>query len=438
VWVYHVETLLWVKISAAAGTLPGRAGHSTVLVGRRLLVFGGGSGQRHFNDVWSFDVDTHVWAEVATAAAAACPPPARCAHAVLWLAGWVPTTTRTGDGGGGDGQPVGAVPDAAGCGSAADDGAPPLGTLLVLGGQASTARYLRSHKPLFLGDCWVAEVRSEGGGGGWGGGGDTGAGLQLAWRAEPWIPGAGQAAASRQQKAASRDVTAAAPSGFAAVFSRGISVVGGGVAEAQPVEDTAAHPPMPSARAFHTVTPLSRVGCRSGGSSSGRRCGASALAAGEVEMQEFALLMGCGEAGASADSCWRLRLLGRRVATDGGDRAEAQMSGMSQKVADAEAREQARKRALELLTSATQPSSSSSSSSSSGGGEGDPGISGGGGAVAVAGAGAGDAGQVVDLEQSLQRALTRAATAEQLSAQVRAPPSIGGRLAVAVDISPFE
>eukprot|EP01029_Cantina_marsupialis_P032280 TRINITY_DN970_c1_g2_i1.p1 TRINITY_DN970_c1_g2~~TRINITY_DN970_c1_g2_i1.p1 ORF type:complete len:623 (-),score=187.33 TRINITY_DN970_c1_g2_i1:166-2034(-) len=41
-----------------------RAGHTSSIVGRKLIIFGGNDGQALFGDLWSFDLDSHIWEEI--------------------------------------------------------------------------------------------------------------------------------------------------------------------------------------------------------------------------------------------------------------------------------------------------------------------------------------------------------------------------------------
>jgi N-acetylneuraminic acid mutarotase len=67
VWIFHQDTLLWVKTAASGAPFVGRAGHTATIVGRQMLVFAGSTGaqqQQDLRDLWAFDVDTHVWSQV--------------------------------------------------------------------------------------------------------------------------------------------------------------------------------------------------------------------------------------------------------------------------------------------------------------------------------------------------------------------------------------
>ena len=64
VWIFHRDTLLWLRAASSGAAFPARAGHSASLLRRQMLVFGGGAGGAYHNDLWAFDVDHHVWVEV--------------------------------------------------------------------------------------------------------------------------------------------------------------------------------------------------------------------------------------------------------------------------------------------------------------------------------------------------------------------------------------
>eukprot|EP01043_Picozoa_sp_COSAG02_P011346 COSAG02_NODE_416_length_22749_cov_21.264059_17_plen_526_part_00 len=147
IWIFHLDTLLWLKAEPSGAAFPGRGGHSASMMGRLMLIFGGAAGassSSHFNDLWAFDVDHHLWVQVQTEQGIP-PPLPRTGHVALAIAQQcqeddVDTEKRVG------------------CGP--NDGLVTVGSLLVMGGQSATARgYLPlSSKDTFHADSWHAEL----------------------------------------------------------------------------------------------------------------------------------------------------------------------------------------------------------------------------------------------------------------------------------------
>ena len=158
VWIFHLDTLLWLKTAASGGHFPGRAGHSATLVSRQMLVFGGtGSSpqQREYDlgDMWAFDIDSHVWTAIqAGGGIGGDLPSPRTGHGAMWL------------------PPAAAAAAAAAAGAAAASTAVAansrntggrsfaLGSLLVWGGRSSTARYLVGRRNVYLDDGWIGQL----------------------------------------------------------------------------------------------------------------------------------------------------------------------------------------------------------------------------------------------------------------------------------------
>ena len=147
IWIFHLDTLLWLKAEPSGAAFPGRGGHSASMMGRLMLIFGGAAGassSSHFNDLWAFDVDHHLWVQVQTEQGVP-PPLPRTGHVALAIAQQcqeddVDTEKRVG------------------CGP--NDGLVTVGSLLVMGGQSAAARgYLPlSSKDTFHADSWHAEL----------------------------------------------------------------------------------------------------------------------------------------------------------------------------------------------------------------------------------------------------------------------------------------
>ncbi|KAJ8553730.1 hypothetical protein K7X08_024408 [Anisodus acutangulus] len=65
VHVLDTDTLAWCKLNTTGQILPPRAGHTTVSLGKNLLVFGGfANDQSLFDDVYMLDVAAGTWSEV--------------------------------------------------------------------------------------------------------------------------------------------------------------------------------------------------------------------------------------------------------------------------------------------------------------------------------------------------------------------------------------
>lgn len=61
-----------------------RAGHTITLVGKKLVLFGGGDGSNILNDIWVFDPTSMIWTPLLVSGS---PPSARCAHTSSLLDG---------------------------------------------------------------------------------------------------------------------------------------------------------------------------------------------------------------------------------------------------------------------------------------------------------------------------------------------------------------
>lgn len=63
-WVFHMATKQWEKISSPNGPTA-RSGHRMVLLKKQLIVFGGFHDNlrdyKYFNDVYSFNLETYKW-----------------------------------------------------------------------------------------------------------------------------------------------------------------------------------------------------------------------------------------------------------------------------------------------------------------------------------------------------------------------------------------
>ena len=147
VWIFHLDSLLWLKAEPSGGAFPGRGGHSASLLGRQMLVFGGGVGASHFHDLWAFDVDHHVWTQVEAVSSGlpATVPLPRTGHAAVAFNGRPQQAASAG----------GFLND-----NAVENGLVPVGHLLIYGGQSVATRgYLTlSSKDVFHVDSWHAEL----------------------------------------------------------------------------------------------------------------------------------------------------------------------------------------------------------------------------------------------------------------------------------------
>ena len=154
VWIFHLDTLLWLKAEPSGGAFPGRGGHSATMLGRLMLVFGGAAGSSsssHFNDLWAFDVDHHLWVQVQTDQGV---PPLlpRTGHVALAIAQTPPAAPQQ--------STTGEVDPVKLAEPTANDALVTVASLLVMGGQSVAARgYLAlSSKETFHADSWVAEL----------------------------------------------------------------------------------------------------------------------------------------------------------------------------------------------------------------------------------------------------------------------------------------
>jgi N-acetylneuraminic acid mutarotase len=59
-----------------------RAGHTSVLIGSQILVFGGGDGTKILNDTWTYDWRECTWSRPNISGT---PPAPRCAHTATLL-----------------------------------------------------------------------------------------------------------------------------------------------------------------------------------------------------------------------------------------------------------------------------------------------------------------------------------------------------------------
>ncbi|CAG9839318.1 unnamed protein product [Diabrotica balteata] len=66
-WVFHLATKQWEKITAPNGP-SARSGHRMVLIKKQLFVFGGFHDNlrdcKYFNDIYSFDTETYKWTKI--------------------------------------------------------------------------------------------------------------------------------------------------------------------------------------------------------------------------------------------------------------------------------------------------------------------------------------------------------------------------------------
>ncbi|KNC55270.1 uncharacterized protein AMSG_10909 [Thecamonas trahens ATCC 50062] len=88
-WVFNSETLRWRRVApqTAQATPSRRFGHSAVGDGAGgMLVFGGESGVRAFNDLWRLDIDEWEWTRFAVQPSAPVPSP-RYGHAAVYYDG---------------------------------------------------------------------------------------------------------------------------------------------------------------------------------------------------------------------------------------------------------------------------------------------------------------------------------------------------------------
>eukprot|EP00918_Siedleckia_nematoides_P097959 GHVU01214557.1.p1 GENE.GHVU01214557.1~~GHVU01214557.1.p1 ORF type:complete len:298 (-),score=40.23 GHVU01214557.1:514-1284(-) len=57
IWEFDLETKRWKKRSWVSGSPPPRSFHSVVKHNNDMLIFGGGSGEWNFNDVWAYNLE---------------------------------------------------------------------------------------------------------------------------------------------------------------------------------------------------------------------------------------------------------------------------------------------------------------------------------------------------------------------------------------------
>ncbi|XP_050514767.1 kelch domain-containing protein 4 isoform X2 [Diabrotica virgifera virgifera] len=66
-WVFHLATKQWEKITAPNGP-SARSGHRMVLIKKQIFVFGGFHDNlrdcKYFNDIYSFDIETYKWTKI--------------------------------------------------------------------------------------------------------------------------------------------------------------------------------------------------------------------------------------------------------------------------------------------------------------------------------------------------------------------------------------
>ncbi|RDB28537.1 Tip elongation aberrant protein 1 [Hypsizygus marmoreus] len=68
-WSFDLNSLrtraVWEFIEPAGGEVPARrTGHVCLTYGEKIFIFGGTDGQYHYNDTWSFDLQTRQWSEL--------------------------------------------------------------------------------------------------------------------------------------------------------------------------------------------------------------------------------------------------------------------------------------------------------------------------------------------------------------------------------------
>ena len=61
------DVFTWTRVNSATAPPTGRQGHSDVLVGDKIVYFGGTNGKQCFNDLWVFDTATMTWLRPRTA-----------------------------------------------------------------------------------------------------------------------------------------------------------------------------------------------------------------------------------------------------------------------------------------------------------------------------------------------------------------------------------
>ncbi|KAF9455255.1 galactose oxidase, partial [Collybia nuda] len=61
----RISKAVWEYLEPVGGEIPARrTGHVCVTYGDRIIIFGGTDGQYHYNDTWSFDLQTRQWSEL--------------------------------------------------------------------------------------------------------------------------------------------------------------------------------------------------------------------------------------------------------------------------------------------------------------------------------------------------------------------------------------
>lgn len=74
----------WAKVNTSGALPPRRYGHSAIVCGSKLVIFGGQNDAQQFNDVWVLDTASMLWAELTTTGAAPSP---RTRHTATLVAG---------------------------------------------------------------------------------------------------------------------------------------------------------------------------------------------------------------------------------------------------------------------------------------------------------------------------------------------------------------
>jgi Rab9 effector protein with kelch motifs len=77
------DVFTWTRVNSATAPPTGRMGHSDVLVGDKIVYFGGTNGKSCFSDLWVFDTATMTWLRPRTAGR---PPTKRYNHTMSLLA----------------------------------------------------------------------------------------------------------------------------------------------------------------------------------------------------------------------------------------------------------------------------------------------------------------------------------------------------------------
>lgn len=70
----EVETLVWRKVRCHGDLPPPRYGHSLCMLGSRIFIFGGRTEKsKYLNDIYMLDLDTYIWAKVSTSTSSPLP-----------------------------------------------------------------------------------------------------------------------------------------------------------------------------------------------------------------------------------------------------------------------------------------------------------------------------------------------------------------------------